>query len=382
MAIRTRKRKPRRRRFQRRDQPSAAPAPRATPTGVLGPPAGTAGEGAAPSATATGEGAAPSATGEGAAPSATGEGSAPDAPAPGFEPSAPRESAAPSATAAAASGIASPPAPPPPAAASAATPGAAPASPLRTALRTWPRKVAAAVAAALVASGTSYFIGADFWRGVEETVGTADAPVRATTITDIDRFDSDVVHIPEFVVPRPIGRIPAPPSGDRSEGRYRWAHELGGVDASSSLMRVTLTGRDSGPVILQGLRVGIDERRPPLRGTLLSYFGLGAPQSVRYVEVDLSTDPPSWRFIGNEGEPEEHFPLRVSASEAEVFDVQAVRARGDVSWHLELEYTTADGEQGVARIDDGGEPFRTTEVRTRAQNAYGWLDGRWQPLAR
>jgi hypothetical protein len=211
---------------------------------------------------------------------------------------------------------------------------------------------------------------------VEEKVGTADAPVEATAITDIDRFDSDVVHIPEFVVPRPIDRIPAPPNGDSPEGRYRWARDLGGVDASSTLTRVTITGADSTPVILQGLRVRVDERRPPLRGSHLGYFGVGAPQSVRYVEVDLSADPPSWRFIGQEGEPEEHFPLRVSASETEVFDVQAVKARGDVSWHLELEYT-ADGEQDVLRIDDHGQPFRTTEVDSAVQDFYGWLNGRW-----
>jgi hypothetical protein len=100
---------------------------------------------------------------------------------------------------------------------------------------------------------------------------------------------------------------------------------------------------------------------------------------VRYVEVDLSTHSPTWEFIGREGEPEEHFPLRVSASEAEVFDVQACCARGDVSWHLELEYT-ADGEQGAVRIDDDGKPFRTTERDPSVQDAYGWLEGRWASL--
>jgi hypothetical protein len=262
----------------------------------------------------------------------------------------------------------------------AAAPGpAASASPVRIALRTWPRKVAAAVAAGLLASGTSYFLGADFWRGVEKKVGTAGSPVQITTITDIDRFDSDVVHIPEFVVPRPIGQVPPPPNGESEEGRYRWAHDLGGVDASSSLMRVTIAGEEAAPVILQGLRVRVAERRPPLPGSLISYFGVGAPQSVRYVQVDLSTDPPGWEFIGQEGRPEEHFPLRVSASETEVFDVQAGQARGDVSWYLELEYT-ADGEPGVVRIDDDGKPFRTTEIASVAEG-YGWLEGRWAPLS-
>jgi hypothetical protein len=375
MAIRTRKRRTGRRRFERRDPASAAPEPARAASGDA--PGGAAS--AAPSGAATGSGvAAPPSGAPPAAPSGV------DAPQSGAPPAAPSgvdapQSGAPPAAPPAANG---PPPGGPVAPAAASTPAAAPGSPLRSALRTWPRKVAAAVAAALLASGTSYFLGADFWRGVEETVGTADAPVKIATITDVDRFDSDVVHVPEFVVPRPIGRIPAPPNGDLPDGRYSWAHAMGGVDATASLMRVTITGRDSGPVILQGLRVRVDERRPPLRGTLVSYFGLGAPQSVRYIDVDLSTDPPTWKFIGREGEPEEHFPLRVSASEAEVFDVQAWTVRGDVSWHLELEYTTPDGEQGVTRIDDGGEPFRTTAAQTRVQDGYGWLDGRWQPLTR
>jgi hypothetical protein len=325
---RIRKRKPGRRRFRRRDETSAAPAA-----------------------------------------ALAGNGNASGGPA-AAAPSAARPAGA------------APPVPPPvdgapPAAPSAAAPG----SPIRTALRTWPRKVAAAIAAALLASGTSYFIGADFWRGVEEKIGTAAAPVQATVITDVDRFDGDVAHVPEFVVPAPVDEIPPPPNGASEEGRYAWAHGLGGVDASSSLMRVVVNGSDTGPVLLQGLRVRVDERRPPLRGSLVSYLGLGAPQSVRYIEVDLATDPPSWRFIGEGGEAVDHFPLRVSSSETEVFDVQVLRVRGDVSWHLELEYT-ADGEQGVTRIDDGGSPFRTTEVDAAAQDFYAWENGRWTPFER
>jgi hypothetical protein len=347
MAIRTRirKRKPARRRFRRRDETSAAPAPA---PGANGNASGGLAA-AAPSAAAP-AGAAPPTAAHGAPPTG----------------SSPPTGVAPSAGAAAAP---------------AAPAAAAPASPIRTALRTWPRKVAAAIAAALLASGTSYFIGADFWQGVEEKIGTADAPVQATVITDVDRFDSDVVHVPEFVVPADIEEVPPPPNGDSEEGRYAWAHGLGGVDASSSLMRVVVNGRQTGPVLLQGLRVRVDQRRPPLRGSLVSYLGLGAPQSVRYVEVDLATDPPTWRFIGQEGTAVDHFPLRVSSSETEVFDVQVLRVRGDVSWHLELEYT-ADGEQGVTRIDDGGTPFRTTEVDAAAQDFYAWQNGRWTQFER
>ena len=113
----------------------------------------------------------------------------------------------------------------------------------RTALDTWPKKIAAAVGGALFASAMSYFIGADFWHGVERKVGTAGPPVQITTLTDIDRFDSDLGHFPEFIVDRPIERSLVPRTATRrravTDGRRRWA----GVDASASLIRVVSRAR-------------------------------------------------------------------------------------------------------------------------------------------
>lgn len=263
------------------------------------------------------------------------------------------------------------------------TPAAAPTSAPRSlaqrlGMTTWPKKVAATLVGALVASGASYFLGADFWKNVEKKVGTAGAPVQVSTITDIDRFNSDVVHVPEFIVERPIGQVPPPPNGESQEGRYAWAKEMDGVDATASLFRTVLSGKESSPVVLQGLDVKVVERRPAMRGTHLSYFGLGAPQSVRYISIDLSKNPPTWDYIGNKAKPEDHFPLRVSSSESEVFDVQAFNLRDDVSWYLDFQYT-ADGEDGTIRVDDNGKPFRTTA--SDAADGYGWFEGRWQPLS-
>jgi len=102
------------------------------------------------------------------------------------------------------------------------------------------------------ASGVSYFIGADFWKGVEKKIGTAGAPVEVTMLTDIDRFNSDVVHIPEFVVTRPISEVPRPPSGNNSDGRWAWAKKMGGVDVTESLFRTVVAGKEASPVALQG----------------------------------------------------------------------------------------------------------------------------------
>jgi hypothetical protein len=247
----------------------------------------------------------------------------------------------------------------------------------RRALDTWPKKAAAAVGGALFASAMSYFLGADFWSGVEKKVGTAGPPVQITTITDVDRFRSDVIHLPEFVVDRPIRKVSRPPHGNAPEGRFQWAREMGGVDASASLIRVVVSGKENRPALLQGMRVELADRRPPLEGTLLTYTGIGAAQSVRYIDVDLSKSPPIVDWIGAEGRPEDHFPLRVTESEPEVFDIWAHSPRGDQSWYLELDYT-ADGEQGSARIDDHGKPFRTTQASYSGPSSHFWLHGHWR----
>ena len=247
----------------------------------------------------------------------------------------------------------------------------------RRALDTWPKKAAAAVGAALFASAMSYFLGADFWSGVEKKVGTAGPPVQITTITDLDRFHSNIGHFPEFIVDRPIDKVSRPPSGNTPDGRYRWAKEMGGVDGRASLIRVVVSGKEDRPALLQGLRVKLAERRPPLDGTLLTYTGIGSAQSVRFFQVDLGKSPPTLKYIGDEGEPEDHFPLRVTESDAEVFDIWAALPRGDQLWYLELDYT-ADGEQGTIRIDDHGKPFRTAQVSGSRENAYFWFGGRWR----
>ena len=272
----------------------------------------------------------------------------------------------------------------PPSSGNGAGANGAPSSPARSfaqraQINTWPKRIGAAVLGAVVASAVSYFIGADFWKGVEKKIGTAGAPVVVTTLTDIDRFNTDVVHIPEFVVTRPISQVPRPPSGNNFEGRWAWAKRMGGVDVTASLFRTVVSGKEATPVVLQGLHVKVVERRPPMTGTLLSYTGLGAPQSVRYIQIDLSKSPPKWDYIGPKGKPEEHFPLRVSASDSEVFDVQAFTLKGDVSWYLEFDYT-ADGEQRTIRVDDHGKPFRTTAGPAPGQDAYAWTNGRWELL--
>jgi hypothetical protein len=232
------------------------------------------------------------------------------------------------------------------------------------------------VATGILGSAVSYFFGADFWASLENRVGLGAEPVEVQVTSDVDQFESEAVHVPEFVVPRPLAAIGPPPSGDRQDGRYAWAHAMGGVDARQTVLRVTVTGNSSSSVVLQGLRFSVTARRAPLTGTHITYTGLGDAIGARFVDVDLDASPPKSGFIGGRGEPEKRFPLRVNSAEVEVFDISANTATCDCSWVAELSYS-AEGEQGSVTIDGGGQPFRTTAVPDRVEPSY-WDRGRWR----
>ena len=70
------------------------------------------------------------------------------------------------------------------------------------------------------------------------------------------------------------------------------------------------------------------------------------------------------------------FPFRVTSTDVEVFDLDAHVEGHDVSWYLELEWSSG-GRDGTLRIDDGGKPFRTSSIKARPQYFYVNDTARW-----
>jgi hypothetical protein len=257
-------------------------------------------------------------------------------------------------------------------------------------LATWPRRLGALIVSGVVAWAVGRFTPV-LWQELIERAGLAPAPLQVEVVTDVDRIDDTAhPHIPEFVIDKPIEQIGPPPNDDREDGRYAWAHGMDGVDATQSLVRLVLRGQTSSPVEVFGIRVEAVHRGPPLAGTVVSYFGQGAPQPVRYIEVDLDADPPRDVHIGDDGQAAA-FNYNVSSDQHEVIDVIAKTMRHDVSWRLHVGYI-ADDQQDWITVPDGGKSFRTTARADPAfwtefgdgspprQTAYGWLNGQWQPL--
>ncbi|MFE7513353.1 XRE family transcriptional regulator, partial [Streptomyces sp. NPDC057540] len=169
-----------------------------------------------------------------------------------------------------------------------------------------------------------------------------------------------------YLADRPPARVPAPPV---PADAARWAGALGAVDGGQTLVRLTVQGKGSSAVVLQGLHVRVVGRAAPLPWEAYRMDeGCGGAVTPRRFAVDLDASRPLARPVagydasGEEGRtiPAVSFPYAVTAAEPEELLVSARTAGCDCRWFLELEWS-AQGRSGVARIGGpGGEAFRTS----------------------
>jgi hypothetical protein len=162
---------------------------------------------------------------------------------------------------------------------------------------------------------------------------------------------------------KPIDQVPPPtffePDPSRLDEFIDFLHSHGAIDPHATSVRVTVQGRDENAVIITGVTIKIVEKRDTSGGVFIIYAG-GGELKVRPMRVDLdSPNPTAKPYPSDSGEPWS-FPLRVSSTDPEVLLINAdTQTEGRYySWFAELHYIIA-GKQGVARIDDNGQPFKT-----------------------
>ncbi len=148
-----------------------------------------------------------------------------------------------------------------------------------------------------------------------------------------------------------------------------WAAAGPGASSGTSVVNITVQGRDAAEVILTDVRVRVLERREPIAGTQLSR-DCGDEGAARWLDVDLDRNPPTVSH-GEAGYSEPpagapawsitpiRFPYEVSALDAELFTVRATTEQYDVDWVVDVHWTTG-AESGVITVDNGGRPFRTS----------------------
>ncbi|MET7370626.1 helix-turn-helix transcriptional regulator [Streptomyces sp. NPDC005566] len=181
-----------------------------------------------------------------------------------------------------------------------------------------------------------------------------------------------------YLFDREPGTVPKPPP---PQDTRNWARALGGVDGGDMMLELTLQGASQEAVVLKGLHVRVVGRAPALAWTAYSMGeGCGSGITPQSFDIDLDeSSPRSHPVAGQDGGavvPAKDFPYRVSSTDVEVFHLDAHVEGHDVTWYLELEWSSG-GRSGTLRIDDNGKPFRTSSITGRPEYRYRADTAQW-----
>ncbi|MGW7458804.1 helix-turn-helix domain-containing protein [Streptomyces sp. NPDC054797] len=183
-----------------------------------------------------------------------------------------------------------------------------------------------------------------------------------------------------FALDKAPGTVPPPPAGQATEG---WARALDAVPAGHLRMQLTVQGTEGKPAVLHALYVHVvSGRKAPGWNAYTMGAGCGGALVPASFAVDLDDASPRARPVpGKEGErptASTDFPYKVSATDPQVLNIDAATLGQDVSWYLELAWSSGD-RQGTTRIDDHGRPFRTVALNAGHSYWYNANKNAWLP---
>lgn len=187
----------------------------------------------------------------------------------------------------------------------------------------------------------------------------------------------------DYVIAKGRDQVPPPPA---PQDAAAWAATQGAVDGRETEVRVSVQGRSDAAVVLEGLRVRVVGRTHPAPGIAYSMAqGCGSDMTPRHFAVDLDKDRPVARTVPavDRGvrQPAADMPYRVSARDPEELLVSATTGGCGCRWYVELDWSS-QGRTGTVRIDDHGQPFRTSAITGLPHYWYGSVGGRrqWTPV--
>ncbi|MET9295775.1 helix-turn-helix domain-containing protein [Streptomyces sp. NPDC003077] len=174
-----------------------------------------------------------------------------------------------------------------------------------------------------------------------------------------------------YLLDKPTSQVPPPPPGLDTRG---WANALGAVAGGNLRIQVTVQGTGEEAVVLHALRVRVTGRTAPFgSGAYSMGDGCGGELIPASFGVDLdAADPLPRPVAGSQGDrtiPATDFPFKVSASDPQVLNIDAHALAHNVSWYLELEWSSGD-RHGTLRLDDRGRPFRTSAMKGKPTYYY------------
>ncbi|ROQ97347.1 helix-turn-helix protein [Streptomyces sp. 2132.2] len=186
-------------------------------------------------------------------------------------------------------------------------------------------------------------------RGGDTASGT---PVKVTT----QPYTWEDPCSQHYLIEKPPAQV-APPPLERDAPA--WVGAVGAVSAGGQYVTLTLQGTGKDTVVLESLTVRMAGKRAPLAWNdyAMGYPGVGCGAGVPTRSFTVALDAVRPAVVPEEGQP--NFPFKVSESEPEVFYVKADASAYDVSWYLELAWSSGS-RHGTVTIDNSGKPFRTS----------------------
>jgi hypothetical protein len=181
--------------------------------------------------------------------------------------------------------------------------------------------------------------------------GALDGATAPTVAVDPYKWEDQCSQ--HYLVDRQPEQVPPPPSEPDARG---WVSALGGVPGGEQMLALTVQGTGKATVVLEAMHVRVVDKSAPLAWNDFA-MGVGCGGGVRTAAFGVDLDAGRPALAPKDGQRD--FPYKVSESDPEVFYVFADARAHNVSWYLELDWSSGD-RQGTVRVDDHGRPFRTS----------------------
>ncbi|MFD9563752.1 helix-turn-helix domain-containing protein [Streptomyces sp. NPDC059994] len=164
-----------------------------------------------------------------------------------------------------------------------------------------------------------------------------------------------------------------------------WARTLGAVDGGHLMLQLTATGKSQESVVINALHVRVVERRAPLDWNAYSMgSGCGGAIVPQSFDIDLDKSQPLAKPVaGQQGDakvPAGDFPYKVSTTDPQVLNLDVHTDAHDVTWYLEVEWSSGDRSGKLKVYDTGGKPFHSSAIKGRPAYEYRTDTDVWERL--
>ncbi|WP_260695860.1 helix-turn-helix transcriptional regulator [Streptomyces sp. IB201691-2A2] len=204
--------------------------------------------------------------------------------------------------------------------------------------------------------------------GVAQDSGAQESASAPTVAVNPYKWESPCSQ--HYLVDRKPEQVPPPPSETDARG---WVSALGGVAGGQQMLALTVQGTGKATVVLEALHVRVVEKSAPLAWNDFE-MGVGCGGGVETTSFGVNLD--AGRPATSPKAGQRDFPYKVSESDPEVFYVFADARAHNVSWYLELDWSSGT-KQGTVRVDNRGQPFRTSGNVGRPAYNYPLGDSEW-----